>query len=241
MSDAKLIGQRLVMARMLRLGLSQADMADRYGVTVAVLQRAEKGEERSFLLEAALMDPASEMVPETLTDGSLASEPHAEMSNDDLAAGTARAREAGDRQAEGVKAVRNTGILPASEPDPYAERRKLWRAHSHHCALVRSENAARHERFVEAARSGHYRPAEPQIPNPRFPDELRGLPCGARTRKGGRCKRTDLMSNGRCKFHGGLSTGPKTDTGRQAGRANLRKRWSGKGTSMTEVAKVEGK
>ena len=42
-----------------------------------------------------------------------------------------------------------------------------------------------------------------------FPDELRGLTCGAKTRAGTPCKRRDLHGSGRCKFHGGLSTGPK--------------------------------
>lgn len=33
--------------------------------------------------------------------------------------------------------------------------------------------------------------------------------CGAKTRAGGRCRNAQ-MPNGRCKFHGGMSTGPKT-------------------------------
>lgn len=45
--------------------------------------------------------------------------------------------------------------------------------------------------------------------------------CGARTRKGAPCKRTDVYRNGRCRHHGGLSTGPRTDEGRAAARANL--------------------
>lgn len=32
--------------------------------------------------------------------------------------------------------------------------------------------------------------------------------CGAKTRAGGRCRKPK-MPNGRCRFHGGLSTGPK--------------------------------
>lgn len=49
-------------------------------------------------------------------------------------------------------------------------------------------------------------------PPPRFlsfPTELRGLTCGAKTRAGAPCKRRDLYSSGRCRLHGGLSTGPK--------------------------------
>ena len=36
--------------------------------------------------------------------------------------------------------------------------------------------------------------------------------CGARTRRSGRCGNL-AMANGRCRFHGGLSTGAKTAEG----------------------------
>ncbi len=45
--------------------------------------------------------------------------------------------------------------------------------------------------------------------------------CGARTRKGTPCRRRPL-SNGRCKLHGGLSTGPRTRRGRARALANLK-------------------
>jgi hypothetical protein len=60
---------------------------------------------------------------------------------------------------------------------------------------------------------------------PSFPDMARDLRCGARTRAGTPCLRRDLQSNGRCRLHGGLSTGPKTDAGRKRARANLAVRW----------------
>ena len=47
--------------------------------------------------------------------------------------------------------------------------------------------------------------------------------CGARTRSGSPCKLRSIYSNGRCKFHGGLSTGPKTDAGKEQARINGRK------------------
>jgi len=37
--------------------------------------------------------------------------------------------------------------------------------------------------------------------------------CGAKTRSGEACKKL-AMKNGRCKFHGGKSTGPKTIKGK---------------------------
>ena len=45
---------------------------------------------------------------------------------------------------------------------------------------------------------------------PPFPDECRDLRCGAKTRAGSPCKRRDLYASGRCRLHGGLSTGPKS-------------------------------
>ena len=39
------------------------------------------------------------------------------------------------------------------------------------------------------------------------------LVCGAKTRAGSPCRRRDLYSNGRCRLHGGLSTGPRTVKG----------------------------
>ena len=43
--------------------------------------------------------------------------------------------------------------------------------------------------------------------------DLNTLPiCGARTRSGGLCKHKGNIRNGRCKRHGGASTGPKNKT-----------------------------
>jgi hypothetical protein len=58
---------------------------------------------------------------------------------------------------------------------------------------------------------------------PRFPDELRNLTCGARTRAGTPCKLTGLYDSGRCKLHGGLSRGPTSEGGRARALANLRR------------------
>ena len=77
-------------------------------------------------------------------------------------------------------------------------------------------------------------------------DFLAAPRCGARTRCGGEC-RQPAMSNGRCRMHGGLSTGPRTPAGlarsrrarwkhgarsaavaalRRAARAQLRRMWT---------------
>ena len=53
--------------------------------------------------------------------------------------------------------------------------------------------------------------------------------CGAKTRAGGRCKatpvwnkETDSPVNGRCRMHGGLSTGARTPEGKKRALANLK-------------------
>lgn len=65
---------------------------------------------------------------------------------------------------------------------------------------------------------------------PRTPRRKRPR-CGARTRRSAPCqapvmwdKEKDQPRNGRCKLHGGLSTGPKTEAGRDAIRASNRRR-----------------
>src|SRR5258707_1373690 len=53
---------------------------------------------------------------------------------------------------------------------------------------------------------------------------MRGkLICGAHARSTGKpCQAKALKFGGRCKFHGGLSTGPKSETGRVRSLSNLR-------------------
>jgi transcriptional regulator with XRE-family HTH domain len=49
--------------------------------------------------------------------------------------------------------------------------------------------------------------------------------CEATTRAGGRCQ-CKALPNGRCKFHGGLSTGPRTAEGRARIAEAQRQRWA---------------
>lgn len=56
---------------------------------------------------------------------------------------------------------------------------------------------------------------------PSCPSYLRGLTCGAIKKTGERCGSTTLCANGRCKFHGGASTGPRTPEGRARALQNL--------------------
>ena len=47
--------------------------------------------------------------------------------------------------------------------------------------------------------------------------------CGAINRAGLPCRMLAIFNNGRCKWHGGASTGPKTDAGKEQARINGRK------------------
>jgi hypothetical protein len=50
-------------------------------------------------------------------------------------------------------------------------------------------------------------------------------PCGAATRAGGTCQVRAEPGKARCRFHGGLSTGPKTASGRARIAEAQRERW----------------
>jgi len=93
---------------------------------------------------------------------------------------------------------------------------RLWRKH-----------CEGYEEYEEALEAWHELPLDirritSQPESPKFPEELRDVTCGAKTRKGTFCKRLDLAINGRCRLHGGLSTGPRTMEGKQRSAQNGR-------------------
>ncbi|WP_232437316.1 HGGxSTG domain-containing protein [Burkholderia ubonensis] len=55
---------------------------------------------------------------------------------------------------------------------------------------------------------------------PAYPDGLDDMVCGARTRGGTPCRITSIYCNGRCKFHGGLSSGPTSAAGKARAALN---------------------
>ena len=63
-----------------------------------------------------------------------------------------------------------------------------------------------------------------------------GTRCEAHTRKGTPCQRPGSKQNGRCKFHGGRSTGPRTEDG--LARLTASKTTHGR-TSKAERAKAK--
>ena len=57
----------------------------------------------------------------------------------------------------------------------------------------------------------------------RFGDDWSGRRCGAKTRSGSPCKRPAIADKGRCRLHGGRSTGPRSAEGRaRIAEANLK-------------------
>jgi len=80
------------------------------------------------------------------------------------------------------------------------------------------EHAKIHQAWIEAGMPN------PTPSYPKCPGDLVGLACGAITKRAGTpCKLTSIYSNGRCKFHGGLSTGPKTVEGKKTASLNGRR------------------
>jgi len=76
--------------------------------------------------------------------------------------------------------------------------------------------------------------------DPKMPRKKRGT-CDAKTRRNTLCqappvwdKSKDKPVNGRCKLHGGKSTGPKTDAGREAIRESNRRRAKARQASSGE-------
>ena len=68
----------------------------------------------------------------------------------------------------------------------------------------------------------------------------KGLPkCGAKTRAGGRCLVGAQPGKKRCRFHGGLSTGPKTEAGRTRIAEAQRRRWlTYRASVKTDIAPI---
>ncbi len=91
-----------------------------------------------------------------------------------------------------------------------AEKRRRLRRHYAECASITAEWEKR----------GYCYPA-PRYPI--LPDDLKRLACGATTKAGTPCKMTSVYTCGRCKLHGGMSTGPKSEAGRRQSAENGKK------------------
>jgi hypothetical protein len=90
------------------------------------------------------------------------------------------------------------------------ERNKLLKLHHKACNLAIRE-------WIE-------NPSMRSANLPPLLKELRGMTCDARTRAGTPCKQKGIYKNGRCKLHGGMSTGPRTKKGKRCSSLNWKKR-----------------
>ncbi|MGQ3002505.1 MAG: HGGxSTG domain-containing protein [Hydrogenophaga sp.] len=85
--------------------------------------------------------------------------------------------------------------------------------------MIKSEKALRLKWVIycrdlqEARAAGHLSVAP-------IPEDLKNLRCNAKTRAGTPCQMKVLHASGRCKLHGGLSTGPRTEAGKEKARQN---------------------
>ena len=111
-----------------------------------------------------------------------------------------------------------------------AEKRRKLRAWYAACdrvdalrRLISSDRTAGEARALFFIDTGKVLPA-PALPRyPEFPPECVDMQCGAKAKSTGEpCKSTHIFRNGRCKFHGGLSTGPKSAEGKLAALENLK-------------------
>src|SRR5690554_664401 len=120
------------------------------------------------------------------------------------------------RRSELHEMLKDVKVCSMSTP----ELRKRWRQFWNEWDKIVQENCRRREahrrRLLRAYMLGVLFPPEPALEDlPLMPSELRDMACGATTRSGTPCKRRDLYRNGRCRLHGGLSTGPRTKRGKR--------------------------
>lgn len=97
-----------------------------------------------------------------------------------------------------------------TQPDNEIELRR------HYKATVKAYQRAKAELIRRGMSEWETAPSLPQYDWSQFAK----MTCGARTRAGTPCKQRALYENGRCKLHGGLSTGPRTEAGKAISARN---------------------
>lgn len=83
--------------------------------------------------------------------------------------------------------------------------------------------------FPEAMRARHGVWTTPALTAPQSRPGPGSTFCGAKTRAGHPCRSKQLYKSGKCRNHGGLSTGPRADAGKAAiARSNRHRALAGK-------------
>jgi hypothetical protein len=117
------------------------------------------------------------------------------------------------------EALRNAGVEVLSHP---CVSIRLCRK-TKFCTSTRERARARHG--VIKPKPDHGRHVASKTVPATFVERSPTRRCGANTRLGRPCIRKPL-ANGRCANHGGLSTGPKTEAGRQRISQAQKRRWA---------------
>jgi hypothetical protein len=126
-----------------------------------------------------------------------------------------------------VTSATSTGNYGITEKD----RRRMLKAYWVELARVETlrlkimhDKSEAERRAAFFVRHGAW-PPPLELPSwPEFPLECRDMVCGGKGRRSGRpCQCKEIYTNGRCKWHGGASTGPKTAEGRARSQGNLRR------------------
>jgi hypothetical protein len=77
--------------------------------------------------------------------------------------------------------------------------------------------------IIEQLLAGHEAWQQRERRKPAAPKRKRNRPrCGAYARSTGSPCKAQALANGRCRNHGGMSTGPKTSAGKAKSLANLK-------------------
>ena len=115
----------------------------------------------------------------------------------------------------------------AKNYDPQKDLRDKWRQYWSEFSRIQSHWENLMEIYESEWDVGDSEWSESPIifDSPGLTLELADLRCGAKTRVASPCKRRDLHPNGRCKLHGGLSTGPITVGGKRISSENWKARW----------------
>jgi hypothetical protein len=101
--------------------------------------------------------------------------------------------------------------MPITDPTLRAKQVKALKAYY----------KASNEQFAKYEANG-YQHIEPETMH--YPEFCRGMKCEAKTRSGAPCKNDGTnWGNGRCKYHGGASTGPVTPEGMKRVSRNSQK------------------
>ena len=115
-----------------------------------------------------------------------------------------------------------------------SQLRKLWKLYHAHCDQAVHRFCKANGLDVEKVNAKLWMYGLDGLELPPFPGVLSELTCGAKTRKGTPCKRKDLYRSGRCKFHGGMSTGPTSEKGKRRSAMN-----GGQSKAHEDSAKVD--